>query len=459
MTTNTASEGARPEEALDSTANQESMATGAQSRTQGGGEKTGAQSRTQGGGEKTGAQSRTQGGGEKTGAQSRTQGGGEKTGAQSRTQGGGEKTGAQSRTQGGGEKTGAQTRTQGSSKKKERPKTVLGLIEFAYGEEGRKLNLVRRDLQELSLQPNAKQAEIDTVQLLAADDPFLAVPLSLLSAVAELGAEPRVRRHILDLVLVAFGSHKLFKRRMERLVEPQAQDLPTAHEVNEAVKALTFDALGFKMPSDFSEATRERLRWNAVTAVELFHVLHGHRTADQFIEDMTALVWDAEPVQSTSKAAAILVAARNTDAFSQLSRHFELRLRESKRETDNALARIRTQELCAIEAEAFSKKQSAELEDARNRMAELVADVNHLSQRLSAEQNSRVVDKSHHVDDYEALRTQVIRRLTTQVELLSDGLHALRNGSTGVAEEFVDRALSAIAGEVTRLKDLDGGVQ
>ena len=68
-----------------------------------------------------------------------------------------------------------------------------------------------------------------------------------------------------------------------------------------------------------------------------------------------------------------------------------------------------------------------------------------------------MVDKSHHVDDYETLRTQVIRRLSAQVELLGDGLHALRNGSTGVAEEFVDRALTAIKDEVTRLKDLAGG--
>ena len=67
------------------------------------------------------------------------------------------------------------------------------------------------------------------------------------------------------------------------------------------------------------------------------------------------------------------------------------------------------------------------------------------------------MDKSHLADDYEVLRTQVIRRLSAQVGLLRDGLHALRNGRTGVAEEFLDRSLTAIEGEVTRLKDLDGG--
>ena len=50
----------------------------------------------------------------------------------------------------------------------------------------------------------------------------------------------------------------------------------------------------------------------------------------------------------------------------------------------------------------------------------------------------------------------MIRRLTTQIELLSDGLHALRNGSPEVTDEYLDRALSAFRQEVESLRDSDG---
>jgi hypothetical protein len=82
-----------------------------------------------------------------------------------------------------------------------------------------------------------------------------------------------------------------------------------------------------------------------------------------------------------------------------------------------------------------------------------------LTLRAALRQSSRVVDSSHYAYDYEALRTQVIRRLSAQADLLNDGLHALRNGRTDIADEFLDRSLTAIEGEVARLKDLDGGPQ
>jgi hypothetical protein len=83
--------------------------------------------------------------------------------------------------------------------------------------------------------------------------------------------------------------------------------------------------------------------------------------------------------------------------------------------------------------------------------------VHDLAQQLAAERNDRRVDKSHLVDDYEALRTQIIRKLSFQVDLLGDALYAIRSGEKAVAEEFVDRALRKIDGEVKRLRALEEG--
>lgn len=345
------------------------------------------------------------------------------------------------------------------SERKARPNTILGLFEYAYGEAGRKLNLARKDLDELSVDPNAAQAEIDAVRRLASADPLLAVPQSLLAALAGLGAQTNVLHRVLGLVLTAMASHKLFEGRLGSLAGPAGQPTLTVLEVSNEVQNLTFEELGFSQASDFEGAARERLRVNAVTAFELLLVLGNQLTSEQFVKDMAALVWRAPLQKSAPKAAAAMVSAKNTDALSQLSRHFGAMVQASQKETEAARAQALYQRRLKEQAEALSRTLSADLENEKAHAAELAAQVNELIQRLSAEQSSRVVDKSHHVDDYEILRTQVMRRLTTQVELLSDGLHALRNGSMGVAEEFVDRALNAIDGEINRLKELGGGAQ
>lgn len=337
--------------------------------------------------------------------------------------------------------------------KKERPKSILALFEFAYREQGRKLNLPRRALHDLPLQPGAAQAEVDAVRRLAERDPFLAVPPSLLTALAELGAERRVRDRILDLVLEALDSHSIFSNRIKRWTDGQTQ--APVLQVIEAVKEAKFNELGLQKPSDLTDAAGDRLRVNAVTAVELLSVLRG-MSLDQFVDDMKEFIWNKSMDRNEAHAAAVLAAARNTDALHYLSQRFATRLQDATTGRERALAQAREQELRALRAEALGKQLLNDLDSERVSSTRMETEIDDLTRRLAAEQSSRVVDRSHHVDDYEILRTQVIRRLTGQVELLSDGLHALRNGSTDVAEEFVDRALNAIGSEVKRLKEIDG---
>jgi hypothetical protein len=343
--------------------------------------------------------------------------------------------------------------------RKPRPKTILELVEYAYAEGGRKLSLARKDLDEITVAPGSADAEMDSLRKSAGDDPFLAVPPSILLALAELGAQPPVRRRILELVLAALASHPVFAKLLERLVDSTAEPALAARDVSEAASRVTFDAVGLKNAAEFKAAARERSRVNAVTAFEMYRVLHDGWTIDRFVQDMASLVWDTPSYRDVAKAASVLASAKSTDALSQLSRHFERLLHEAEQHTGNARAEAMQQARRAEASESRRAELSAQLTAEKERARELAAEVADLNQRLAAEQSSRVVDKSHLVDDFEALRTQVIRRLSSQVELLSDGLHALRNGSTSVAEEFLDRSLTAIEGDVTRLKELDGGGQ
>jgi hypothetical protein len=56
---------------------------------------------------------------------------------------------------------------------------------------------------------------------------------------------------------------------------------------------------------------------------------------------------------------------------------------------------------------------------------------------------------SHTIDDIETLRENALRTMIEQVDLLTDALHALRNGSPDVTDEFLDRAITSMTRHIT----------
>mgnify|MGYP003452409400 CR=1 FL=1 len=60
---------------------------------------------------------------------------------------------------------------------------------------------------------------------------------------------------------------------------------------------------------------------------------------------------------------------------------------------------------------------------------------------------------SHATDDYEKLRTHPIRTISKDVRMLEDALYALRNGSSNITEEFLERTIESLGNELTFLHE------
>lgn len=335
-----------------------------------------------------------------------------------------------------------------------RPRTVLEFLDHAYAKAGNKLEVVQKDLQQLKLDPDAAASEMEALLRHAKEDTFLAVPPIILATLAELDAPTPVKKRILDLVRFALGSHPVFKAHARELDDPHSDPPLTAHLVSESARKLTFSQLHFEKPSDYKDASRQRLHVNAVVSFELFRIVRDGWPFDRFVQDMTELVWTAPDQTTPGKKAAVLLSNRTTDALSQLANHCRRVTADANSQLASALLDVRAQQRRAEDSEAAARQLRAQWQAERERASQLEEHADALNRRLQAEQSRRVVDQSHHADDYEALRTHVIRRFSPQVNLLTDGLHALRNGRTEVAEEFLDRALLAIGGEVARLREM-----
>jgi len=69
----------------------------------------------------------------------------------------------------------------------------------------------------------------------------------------------------------------------------------------------------------------------------------------------------------------------------------------------------------------------------------------------------REIKMSHTIDDLAVDLGKLRRTVRQQAELLTDGLHAIRNGRYGVAEEFMERARDSLAEKEPRTRILRCG--
>lgn len=334
------------------------------------------------------------------------------------------------------------------------PKTVLELIEHAYAGGGKKLSLAA-DLTSLEADASQAEAEMHQLRKLAASDPLLAVPPQVLIALASVKTEYTARQQILKLMLAALADHPVFLAYRKQLFEPDAEPRLDARNVSDATQVVTYLTLGYKDSKSFTADNREKMRANAVMSFALLRVLRDRWPLEWFAESMSALVWNAPAPGTAQEAVAVLVSGRRSDALSQLARHFEGKLAEAGRKLQETEGTAAFQARRASLAEEQQRALSAELDAERQHVADFTSQVAALKDSLEAERGNRGVDHSHHVDDYETLRTRVLRQLSEQADLLADGLHALRHERLAVADEFVDRALTAIKKEVAHVREMD----
>lgn len=184
-------------------------------------------------------------------------------------------------------------------KGQERPKTVLQLIEYAYAEEGRRLTLSAKDMQNLTASDVVSEIDVDTVRRLAESDRLLAVPPNIMITLADLGASPIVRKRVLDFVTIALLSHPVFADKADRMRNADCQPVLGVEEISHDARQITPKALGMTGLFEFKGAAERKLHNNAVIAFLLLRVIRDRWPIDRFIDGMTHSVWNLPPQSST----------------------------------------------------------------------------------------------------------------------------------------------------------------
>ncbi|GAA1805612.1 hypothetical protein [Nostocoides veronense] len=324
-------------------------------------------------------------------------------------------------------------------------------------------------LKKLPVVDDQIMAQTEVVVRLSKSDPTLNGPFKLLQYVASRGVQlgrgtvaplDGVLERLRDLALLALGQHPVFRVWSDELADPRWTPELTVEVVREAVQKVSRETLG--LPEEqFKQSDKDRLLRNAISCLSLVRVLQRDWTLDDFIDETQAAIWspNAPKEVGLEKAAGLLSASRDAGLIGLVAGAYEARVRARDHEIQR-LKHDAERETRRVEILESQKLEASMREEALTARAEAFsAEIVRLRKELDAERDNRVVDKSHATDDYETLRTRVIRRLTGEIDLLTDALHALRNGASPVAEEFLDRSLLALSREVEQLKDAAGGLK
>lgn len=336
--------------------------------------------------------------------------------------------------------------------------SVDDLVRFAYQQGGKRLSLpgavVRRISADAKLDDDAAEPLFTLVDELVETDRMLAVPPRVLAFAASAKPAIHLRRRLENAMATALRRHPMFDvRRLRDVLDSSPEDFDSVLDgLREAAKRMTPERLGVDAES-LKPSQRNKLYVNATLSLTLLLALRDGWPEERVADVLYRRLW-RDSVDPVDRLAAIgaMADARDGAALAVLGRVLDRQRRDAERLAHDAQSDAERAFQRAMTADAEVVERDDKIRILEQRSDDLVREIDALRESLTAAERSRVHDRSHHVDDYEALRTRIVRVLDKQVELLSDGLHAFREGASEVTEEFTDRTIAALNRELAQLR-------
>ncbi len=336
---------------------------------------------------------------------------------------------------------------------------LQGLLRCAYQSLGKRLTLPKNVYEGINSEPPdpiEQEPACLVVDELGMKDRLLEVPLRLLVDSDAEGVSTDLEKRLLRVVVHALSLHRVCDSEEVREVLEGASD---DDRIGAAFSRLNLSV--DRLPSiaeagteyGFKKSEREKLRSNVMGALALFVAIRDNWPLDRFVRCLHEHCWQHALRGSRSKNLRPAIAgSRTPDLLGAVAQGFANRALLAERK---AVELGETRDLLVSQLDVVER----ELEEREIRLAKsneevlaLKVQLTHIEKLIEDERKERAIAHSHHVDDYEALRTRAIRLLDAQSRLLLDGLHALRNDRYAIADEYIDRVREAIERDLKALR-------
>ena len=198
-----------------------------------------------------------------------------------------------------------------------------------------------------------------------------------------------------------------------------------------------------------------RLRRNAITTFLLIFSLRQRWETEEFISKFNQYFWssfDRVDLNASMSNIARLSKSDEDSGSAVVAKVMFKRIDSLNAMLLKANRQIEINHVRALNAEDEVEQRANVNADLQRKILLLAEDVSALTMEIAERDKAIENAATHHVDDYDTFRTRILRMLMKQVELLVDGLHALRNNNHEVADEFMDRTILSLNREIEKLK-------
>ena len=336
--------------------------------------------------------------------------------------------------------------------------SIEQFLDYAYSKTGKRFSIPPAAVKAMADEEPNRTALMETITRLGHDDPLLAVPPRILSAIDNARVPGKLRKTLLGLVALPILQHPdLAPCELSNVLlgETPPEEQPDPHVVLASIRqTLTAVTEEPEASSSQRRLDRRHLASNAVLAVAMHLAITESWTSQRLAECLDPHLWQPElEATKVRSARALLVDNTTVPTLGLVARAWHGQLRDRDRQLREATAQATDAANAAARANDRAGSLESERADLEAGLAHREAEMSRLEHQLKMEQEQRRIDRSHAVDDYETLRTQQVRNLARQTQLLEDGLHALRSGSGGVAEEYMERVIEALRAELDSLRN------
>lgn len=336
-------------------------------------------------------------------------------------------------------------------KKKQRPAefdSIEAFIDYAYKRSGKRIVLKKKSAVAIAGAPAPGSEFWERLAKISQEDRTLAVPRQVLLAGIPHKASVKTWSLLLDVCLAALRSNSATSELAPLLVSatPESEDgeqlLLRAADTNVS-RMETPD--GKKL---FTPAQAAAVRSNVVAFVGVWMVAVRGWTSSRCIRAMYEHVWvESSRGLSVADTWRRLVEVRDPTSLGLAAGAFVQETKERAQEAELArrsesVALLRIEELTS---QVSALKAQVQQQDERH---------NAVLRQLDDARREHQTAVSHLRDDYERLRSKVLRRLTREVELLDEGMLALKREppKVHVMVDHGERAMGGLRDEIRSLQ-------
>ena len=345
-----------------------------------------------------------------------------------------------------------QSNSSGTPKAKAEILTLEQFLEHAYSLKGRKVTLKSKVEKALSRSPRIdEEARLKLLEL-AKGDTLLAVPRQLLLVAREAGTYPALRSAIREFVRDVISIHPLFTRAEIAAGLRNLEDAPPPADIFHLLATSDKTLMPVSNSDAMKSSDFEHLCLNATYCMAIWLADMKSLPFTSVVDALFKSVW-APAAQRVDDNSAKLRAVTEIEEISGVGLVVQ-DYRSIAVDRLNALNVAKSEAQAANEAALSLKDQAEAAQDAKTQAeAQLAAErARHLSE-LNELENRTNTESAHLRDDFEQLRTRVLRRLKGDLTLLENGLEAIRTSDKlHVIRDHAERVSDSLREEIKKLQ-------